>query len=343
MLRGILGYFRELFQAIGEGWNEFWFQRSDPATLGLIRVGAGLVALYFAGSYSLDLERFFGADGLLPAATVGEWLAPGENRWWRFSYFSLANGRADLWAMHVVSLLVLLLFTLGLFTRVTSVLALLVVLAYVQRAPMLTSQLEPVLCLVLFCLALGPSGAARSLDAWRARRRRAELPAAERALIPEVPLSYGAHLAQRMLQVHLALIYPMMGLSKLLYSTNTSDNVWLDGQAVWWLAAKPESRLFDLTSTLAALPKLGDFWSHVILAVELSFAVLIWIRLARPLVLLTSTVVWLSLAVLTGNIPWAVLMIVANLAFVSGEGLRDAFSGWGFRRGGEAAPAAARA
>ena len=61
-------YFRELLGAIVAGWNRFWFTPADPATLGLIRLLAGLLLFYTHLVWSLDLEGFFGPEGWLPRA-----------------------------------------------------------------------------------------------------------------------------------------------------------------------------------------------------------------------------------------------------------------------------------
>ena len=80
-------------------------------------------------------------------------------------------------AVHVVGLAVLVLFTLGFWSRLTSILALVVILSDVHRGPMLTSQFEPVLTMVMCYLCLGPSGASWSLDRrWPVGGRRRRWP-----------------------------------------------------------------------------------------------------------------------------------------------------------------------
>jgi hypothetical protein len=119
-----------------------------------------------------------------------------------------------------------------------------------------------------------------------------------------------ATIATRLIQVHLALLVAMMGFSKL------SGDVWWIGTGVWWLATRPESRLLDVT-WLYKYPLLIDAWTHVVVLFELGFPLLIWIRVARPLVLAVGVLVWASIALLTGDVPFAVMMCVASLAFVS--------------------------
>jgi hypothetical protein len=218
--------------------------------------------------------------------------------------------------LHYAGSLVLLLFTLGVFTRVTSVLALLVTLSYIHRGPMLTAQMEPILALVQFYLCLGPSGAALSVDAWR-KRRAAQLRGVE--LVPAK--SSWATVALRLLQVHITVVYVMMALAKV------ASPAWWNGSAIWWLAARPESQGFAILNWLAPHLNLIESWTHVTVLFELCFPLLVWNRLARPLALLWSVPMWLLLALVTGLNTFALTMLAANLAFVSPELLRSLWSG----------------
>ena len=128
-----------------------------------------------------------------------------------------------------------------------------------------------------------------------------------------------ATVATRLLQIHLCAACLMMALGKLF------SEVWWDGSAVWWLIAKPESRLVDLT-WLAGAPFVFNAWTHAIVASQLTFPVLVWIRLARPLVLVTSALAWLSLVPITGQAAFALTMIVANLVFVRPGTMRKLIS-----------------
>ncbi len=108
---------------------------------------------------------------------------------------------SELWAFHLLSLAVLVLFTIGFYTRVTSVLALVVVLSYAHRAIFLTSEFEAVLAFVLLYICLGSSGACLSVDSWRARKKQG---------VAAPPASYSATISLRLIQVHLTVVYVMM-------------------------------------------------------------------------------------------------------------------------------------
>jgi hypothetical protein len=296
---------------VGEGWNRFWFTPGDPAGVSAIRLLTGIVVVYLHASMLPDLVPLFGTKGLLPVAEI----APLEGA--SFSYLNYLSTPSELWTVHLIGLAVLVLFAAGLWTRVTTVLALVVLLSDIHRAAMLTARAEPIAAMLMFYLCFAPCGRRYSLDRVLERRRRqAAQPPAE---TDEAPSTL-ATIATRLIQVHLALLIAMMGFSKL------SSETWWSGAGVWYLVARPESRLVDLT-WLYASPKVLDAWTHAIVLFELVFPVLIWVPLARPLLLAIAVPIWTSLALVTGELPFALMLMIASLAFVSPDLLRSCCQG----------------
>ena len=85
--------------------------------------------------------------------------------------FGLVNVLVTLWFQASVddqrgayATAVLVLFTIGAWTRVTSILSLVVFLSDVNRAPMITGLTEPVVAMLLLYLCLAPCGRYFSLD-----------------------------------------------------------------------------------------------------------------------------------------------------------------------------------
>jgi len=321
MRSAVVEYFRTLCDRFGQGWNRFWFTPSDPHALSALRIVAGLMAWYVLLTYSFDLERFFGPGGMLPLDLVAQLneLEAGARGAVRWSYLDYIHDVGTLWAMHVAGLVVVGLFAVGFLTRITSVLSFVVFLSYLHRAPVVTSHVEPILVFLLLYLCLGPAGACFSVDRWLADRRRRARPVSigDESLSPR---SGWATVAVRLIQVHLVFVYLSMGLGKVL------GDVWWNGSAVWWLAARPESRLVDLT-WLHSYPLLFNVWTLAVVVFELGFVVFVWNSLARPLVLGIGVLLWASLAVVTGSVAWCVLMCLANVVFVSPESLRAAAEG----------------
>ncbi|HEY5312051.1 MAG TPA: hypothetical protein VIK18_06005 [Pirellulales bacterium] len=322
-------YFRTLSERLGAGWNRFWFTPTDPLTLCALRVCVGLIATYTIFTYSFDLLSLWGPDALLPTGVVRS-LQEGRVR---FSYLDYVHSPAQLWTVHALGLAVMVLFTVGFATRVTSVLALVVFVSYAHRAIMLTSQYEPIIALLLFYLCLGPAGAYLSVDRWRAARRRG--PTSAVALVAP---SYAATIACRLIQVHLTVVYVMMALGKI------SAIVWWNGTAAWWLMINSRDPLLDfsdlrnraIAENSTSVGSRGaiyliNAWTHLILAFELSFPLLAWNRLTRPLILAIGVLVWALVAVLTGLVSFALVMVVANLAFLTPDQMRSLLGLVGYR------------
>lgn len=305
-------YFDELTAGVGQSWNRFWFTPADPLPLCVVRIGTGLLALGYFLSLSGDLTRWFAASGLLPVSLVETWLASSGTPNYHYSLLSYFGQPAELWGVQACAIVVSLLLAAGLFTRISTVLTLLMLLSYIHRAPMIAGHQEPVLAFLLFYLCIAPAGKYLSVDAWLARRR-----AADAHYQPSGPaLSLAAAIALRLIQVHLAAFVAMSALNKV------NGYGWWNGEAMWVLMAQTHSRPLDL-SGIRDYVLLLNAWTHAIVIFELLFPVLIWNRLARPILLVAGAVLWLSLALVTGLGLYALTLIVGTLAFVSPETWRS--------------------
>jgi hypothetical protein len=304
-------YLSELIAAFGNGWNRFWFTPSDPLILCLIRVLTGSMLFVWLATISLDLVPWFGIDGLINLEIVRQ-MNPTNSR---FSLLDYASTPGDLWAMHVVALATAACLTVGLATRATSVLSLIVALSYVHRAPAIMGRFEPVMTMVLAYLCLAPCGACVSLDR-RIRQWRLSRTQAWQRLPESGPrLSWSTTVATRLIQLNLAGFYLLIALTQL------QGAPWWDGSAVWWLLADDSSRLVDWTG-LAAYPDVVQFCTHVLWLTEFTFVFLVWHRLARPIVLCTANLMWLLLMPVIGQLGYCLMMMIASLAFVSPDFVR---------------------
>jgi hypothetical protein len=132
--------------------------------------------------------------------------------------------------------------------------------------------------------------------------------------------SLAANISLRLIQVHVAMFYAMMGLSKLY------GEAWWQGAAVWMLVAQTESRVFDAT-LFRRLGQVGEyllnFAAHLIVYFELAFGILIWTRIGQPVLLALSFVVWTIIILATGQLLFGLTMLAANVAFVSPARLRS--------------------
>lgn len=290
-------------------WNRFWFTPRLPFSVSIMRIVIGLAALVFFLSWSQDLLSWFSGDGLLPTGLRNEFTAArlealGPRLPVRISPFDVLNHPIALYTIHSIAIVFSLALTAGLLSRISSVGVFFMMLFYMNRAPMITGLLEPVLLVMLLYLCLAPSGAYLSIDRWLKLDR--FMPWAK-WLRPDEP-SLTANISIRLMQLHLAGFYLAFGLWKLAGST------WWEGSAMWWLAAHSESRLMDVTS-LAGMYFLFNLWTHAVVLFEISFAFLVWRRDTRLPMLALAIVMWISLALVTGQLAWCLFMLTAGLAF----------------------------
>ena len=290
--------FHDLAESFGERWNRFWFTPAEALPCCLLRIVVGLVAAAHFLDLSQGLSLWYANDGVLPPAAVQRLLAlpSGSDASYHVSYLNYFPASGALIAIHALAVIVSLAFAVGLFTRITGVLTLVAVLAYVHRVPPVAGHVEPVLSFLIAYLCIAPSGTCLSLDRRLfGSRKKGSLP---RLVMGTSEPSLAANIGLRLIQVHLAMFYAMMGLTKLY------GDAWWEGNAVWLLIAQTQSRPLDLTG-LRRAGQVGEyllnFWTHAIVYFELAFPVLIWTRIARPIVIVASIAIWISLIAVTGQ------------------------------------------
>ncbi len=298
-LRGAASSLRSL----ARDWNTFWYTPADPTLLGLLRILTGLMLLYTHAVWGLAMSRFFGPSGWLSPELVHSMQVSrfACSFWW-----SVPAGWIG--PVHAVAMVILGLFAVGLWTRVTSVLALVVTISYAHRVPAATFGLDQLNVMLLLYLTIGPSGQALSLDRWLAARRRG-------AVASRPMPSAGANLAIRLIQVHMCVIYFFAGISKLQGAS------WWDGTAMWRAFANLEYQSTDMT-WLAWHPYWLNLMTHVSVLWEVAFAFLIWRPRWRPLMLVGAVVLHAGIGLCLGMWTFALIMLVGCASFLPGETVR---------------------
>jgi hypothetical protein len=289
------------------GWNRFWFTPTSPQLLGLMRILTGAILVYTHGVWSLGLRTFFANDGVLPQEYSRLLYAGSPGMWTHFDWIQAP------WAMvtaHVLALVVMFLFTIGLWTRVTAIVSFLLAVSYAHRATGALFGLDQILGFLTLYLAVGPSGAAFSLDQWL-RDKPAKLQAEAHSIM--------ANIARRLMQVHLCVVYLFAGLAKL------QGGSWWNGEAIWGAIASADYQTWDLT-WMARWMWLVNLITLVALAWEVSYPFLIWNRHARPYYLALAVIVHLGIGLFMGMITFGLIMIIANMAFLAPD-LRRAGEG----------------
>jgi hypothetical protein len=335
--------FQDPLRNTARAWDRFWFSKADPTTLGLIRICCGLIALYVHIAYSFGLLQYVGDRGWIGSDTLQftrykqpimspsfdwsqVWTRYSEGQYYWSIYFHLSDPAAVV-AVHTAIVVAILLFTLGFCTRVTSVLAWLGAMQYVQRAPTTLFGMDTMMIILLTYLMIGPSGAALSLDHWLKRRReKRRLGLDHLPALPPEP-TVGANLATRLIQVHFCIIYLASGLSKLLGSA------WWSGTAPNLVLLNYEFAPFNVGAYSWAvytaskhrwLWELGASAGVVFtLVVEIGLPFLIWNRSTRWLFVCGSVLLHTAIGLTMGLTSFSLMMLAMLLAFVPPEAVRN--------------------
>ncbi len=257
------------------------------------------------------------------------------------SIFSMWFHVTDPWAMaaiHAGVLVVMAMFTIGLFTRVTAVLVWLATVSYIHRTQQVLFGMDTMMNILLFYLMIGNSGAALSIDRLIARyravrhslRQSGTIDAATRTFLAYPPPSVNTGFALRLIQVHFCFIYMAAGLSKL------KGGMWWNGLAFWEVLVNPEFTPMHYQWYESALRWLETFKPvyYVMIAlgvwftlfIEIAGPFLFWTRL-RWLVIVLASLMHAVIAVIMGLNLFELLMIVMLLAFLPDRVIRDRFRG----------------
>ncbi len=334
---------REPLRNAARAWDRFWFSPGDPTTLGLIRVCCGLITLYVHLAYSFGLLQYVGDRGWIGSDTLQFMryqqpiFAPGpgwtqqpqlyaQGQYYWSVYFHLSDPAAIV-GVHVAIILAILLFTVGFCTRVTSVLAWLGAIQYVQRAPSTLFGMDTMMIILLTYLMIAPCGAYLSVDHWLKRRREKKRLGLDRLpALPPLP-TVGANLATRLIQVHFCIIYLASGLSKLLGSAwwgSTAPNLVLlnyefapfNVGAYKWLVTEASKHrlLWELGASAGVVFTLVE---------EIGLPFLIWNRATRWLFVCGSVMLHTAIGLTMGLTSFSLMMLAMLLAFVPPEAVRN--------------------
>ncbi|HEY7329159.1 MAG TPA: HTTM domain-containing protein [Gemmataceae bacterium] len=333
--------------------ERFFFQPSEPTTLGLMRIAAGILVLYiqlvycigltdYVGPYawiSNDVTRYVRSENYMqgPASNWKDGFGESDGEWftdqWMWSIYYHVEDPMWVWVIHLTITLFMLLFTLGLWTRVTSVLTWIGSLMYLHRVmqPGMLFGMDTMTNISLFYLMISPCGSALSLDRWlQVRRERRRLGS---NYVPQPPEpSVSATFATRLIQMNFCLIYFAAGTSKLLGTS-------------WWSATAPNGFLlnysfapFDVPAYVTNLKRLvahrwlwelfGTLGVVGTLSLELGFPFLVWNRHTRWLMVCGAVLFHTMIALLMGLVTFSLTMLVLVLAFIPPEAIRQTIESW---------------
>lgn len=284
-------------------WNEVWFSPVDARALGTMRMGVGLLLVYWQLTLWHEVILVLSPWGLVDDKML-------DVAWtdWGFSVLAWAT---EPWMVHAwqgAGLAVMVAFTLGWRTRLTGWLSLLVMVSVWHRNPWIHNGGDRLLRISLFYMALSPCGAALSLDALRVGAK------------THVPA-----LGLRLLQLQWMIMYTYTGIGKL------DGAMWRQGTALYYaLSDASYARAPVLMDQLLAhdvvlwVSKAGTW---ITLVWEVGFVPLVLWRRTRWLTLGLGVLFHLGIAGTMSVAMFSPVAVWGYLAWVDPKSL----GGWGER------------
>lgn len=275
-------------------WNKFCFGLVSARPLGAIRILYGLLALGNIGFCAVDLDYWYTDQGVFRGDEA--WVIAGP---FQPSPLHFLQDPTSVRVAFGLTAAFAALLTIGWRTKLMSILYYVSMLFLHNRNLASSSGADVLLLITGFNLMLSPCGAAYSVDAWLASRRRGTL--ASPVVLPW---------SLRLFQIQISLVYLMAATLK------AGGTLWLNGSALHYVLNNTEVMRFDLRF-LTEYPLLINLMTFSALAMEFSLAYFIWFRAARPFVLYLGLMLHLGILV-TINIPcFGELMWIGYLAFLT--------------------------
>jgi hypothetical protein len=306
-------------------WTDFWFTPADPIALAVLRVLGSMVFLYWLLPFAGDLQAFFGLGGWYDARAYAETSRlkelPPHLFTWSAAYWCGSNSTL-LMLLYALSLAAIVLFALGVATRLTAVLTWVAVVSFTAN-PAVAYDADPFLQMLAFYLMfghlfLGLRGPGQSLLA------RVLGPTRETWLLgglwprrcDALPPSIAANVALRLLQIHFAIAMVATGLHKLQVSA------WWSGLAPWFYLHPPfhttlsEIRAYAPPNAETSL-NLFSLTAYAALAWQIGFPTFAWRPWLRPLLVGGAAFGWLLTALAMQMPLVGPLLFVLCLAYVT--------------------------
>jgi hypothetical protein len=279
-------------------WSRFFFGPISARPLGAFRIAFGVLILTYLAIMSVEFDHWYTGAGLLQGTEPREAAGP-----LRFSPLQYVDDPRIAHVFFAITVMVALGFTAGWHTRTMSILLYGCMLSLYHRNVGSNGGPDAVPVIVTFYAMLCPCGAAYSIDALRAAKRRGTT--AEPLIVP-----WGL----RLLQMQICLIYFQSSVIK------CQGALWLNGTVVHHIVFLREFRQFNL-EWLARYPLLINAMTHGALLIEFALAFWLWFRPTRRWAILGGVALHMGIRPIL-NVPgFGEVLIATYVTFLAPDEL----------------------
>ena len=266
--------------------TSFFYQNVNSDYLSFFRIAVSLVAIFEIFSIHSDLDAFFSKNKTIIPQELNylfteyfEYLKP-------FYAFLKTYHLIDFFYSNIVYIyiVVLLFILLGLFTRISSILAILLQLIIFKSFVMFNYGYDHFLTTSFFYCLIFPVGKVNSIDSLIFRKK------------IDINFNY-----KKVLRVHLAIVYLFAGLAKIVSAT------WWNGEAIWRSLATIYDDNFKIHPFFLCLVGI------ITVIMETLYPIIIWHNKTRRITLYLTILMHLGIAFILQLPFFALLMIIWNI------------------------------
>lgn len=276
---------------------KFFFKKENYTTLGLLRIlTAAVLLLSLINDFPFVVD-YFSDEGVLSGRVD---VLRSEYRFTILDYFGSPEYVVIFYFLLIIFTLMLLI---GKFTRISAIIAFILLASFHEKNTLVLNSGDTLMRLMLFYLALAPSGKCLSLDSIKKRKSLTSKGYKEFQEWDIWP--------RRLVQIQLAIVYLFAFLPK-------TGITWRDGTAIYYFLANPHFARFSF-DFLGNFIILATFMTYATLLIELLFPILVWFKPTKKYMLIAGITLHFSILVASNITFFSLIMIVAHLAFIEPE------------------------
>lgn len=277
-------------------WDRFFFAPQTAKVLGLYRIAIGLITIYCFALFAKDVTAFFSDQGLIPFSSI--------ERTTHRDFHTILRWIGSPWAVKCALAALFLAgisFTIGFYTRTSSIILFLLVLSFHERNQQVLNGGDVVLRTQLFLFMFAPAGAALSVDSLIRRVRHPGEPALPTLVAPW---------AQRLMQFQVAIIYFVSAYAK------WSGDLYRNGSAMYYVFGLIDFNIRGV-ERLMNYPVIYSTLTFAMLFVEIAIPFLMWFRAARPYAFFMGLLLHLWIMIVMTIPVFGILMVTTYISWFS--------------------------
>jgi len=277
--------------------NELFFKKENYSTIGLLRILTAAVILLSLINDLPFVVDYYSDEGLLSGRTD---MFRSE---YRFSILDHFGSPTLVVIFYFILIIFLILLLIGKYTRISAIIAFILLSSFHEKNTLILNSGDTLMGLMLFYLAISPSGKCLSLDSIKRKRNTTSDEYKQQ--------QQGYIWPRRLIQIQLAIVYIFAFLPK-------TGTTWRDGTAIYYFLANPHFARFNL-EFLGNFMLLVMFMTYATLLIEMLFPLLVWFKPTKKYMLIGGLMLNFMILILSNITFFSLIMIVALLAFIEPE------------------------